>query len=672
SVDAARSRAQQAKSLLSKALALIGAPSFELIGEGNDVITGGNAIDLIFTGDGVNQVSTGGGPADMVIGGKDEDHVDGSQTYLNIQIGGAGNDRLIGSMFPGAFANVLIGDSFQFHGTEPTPNIAIDFQNLNFSKISVAAGLLSEGNGTDSLTAASGFNVFFGGDGNDDLTGGDLLNALFGDSLNLGVSFELQLQQIWDTDLSTDQLLSAITDALRLPGLSGSGDDVIHGGSGIDIAMGGSGNDTLTGNAGIDFLFGNSGKDVLRGNAGFNILVGGDSDDEINGGDDGNFIIGDTFDIASDVGARIGVNLEALKNGRFVSGVGIVAGGNGADTLVGGDGFDFIIGGDGNDSLSGGGGLNIAFGDAFSVGTAESIDLRNLLSNPIAILFSPSNFVERLSSTFQLVGTGNDVYSGGPSTDVVWGGAGNDRLSGNAGFDFLVGGAGDDVVDGGPGLTQEIGGVLLGGPGDDDIRGGDSNDHLQSEAGNDTFHGGAGNDRIFGGSDNDQLYGEAGDDHLYGEDGDDVLIGGTGNDVLYGGPDEDQLDGGPDKNYLFQDPVVLVLGDSNHDGEFNSSDLVQVFQAGKYEDATAGNAAWEDGDWNGDGDFNTSDLVHVFQAATYVFEALSEPTSSGPGQRLVSGLDPSWTAMVISNDPKRRSTKRPDELQSTVLFPFVP
>ncbi|MCA9211885.1 MAG: hypothetical protein KDB27_02375 [Planctomycetales bacterium] len=58
-----------------------------------------------------------------------------------------------------------------------------------------------------------------------------------------------------------------------------------------------------------------------------------------------------------------------------------------------------------------------------------------------------------------------------------------------------------------------------------------------------------------------------------------------------------------------------VPGDSTLDGIFNSSDLVQVFQRGKYESGET--ASWEDGDWDGDGLFGTSDLVVAFKAGSY-------------------------------------------------------
>jgi hypothetical protein len=59
------------------------------------------------------------------------------------------------------------------------------------------------------------------------------------------------------------------------------------------------------------------------------------------------------------------------------------------------------------------------------------------------------------------------------------------------------------------------------------------------------------------------------------------------------------------------------LGDSNLDGEFNTSDLVEVFTANTYEDDIVGNSTWGSGDWNGDAEFNTSDLVAAFVEGGY-------------------------------------------------------
>ena len=57
------------------------------------------------------------------------------------------------------------------------------------------------------------------------------------------------------------------------------------------------------------------------------------------------------------------------------------------------------------------------------------------------------------------------------------------------------------------------------------------------------------------------------------------------------------------------------FGDANLDLEFSSSDMVQVFAAGKYE--TEEYAGWADGDWNGDGLFDSSDMVAAFADGGY-------------------------------------------------------
>ncbi|MCA9172363.1 MAG: Hint domain-containing protein, partial [Planctomycetales bacterium] len=60
-----------------------------------------------------------------------------------------------------------------------------------------------------------------------------------------------------------------------------------------------------------------------------------------------------------------------------------------------------------------------------------------------------------------------------------------------------------------------------------------------------------------------------------------------------------------------------IPGDSNHDGHFNSADLVLVLQAGEYEDAIAGNSTFEEGDWDRDGDFTSRDLVYALANSRY-------------------------------------------------------
>ena len=62
---------------------------------------------------------------------------------------------------------------------------------------------------------------------------------------------------------------------------------------------------------------------------------------------------------------------------------------------------------------------------------------------------------------------------------------------------------------------------------------------------------------------------------------------------------------------------MLIPGDANRDGGFDSSDLIAVFQRAEYEDGIANNSVWEDGDWNGDSEFDSTDIVLAFQSGRY-------------------------------------------------------
>ena len=79
------------------------------------------------------------------------------------------------------------------------------------------------------------------------------------------------------------------------------------------------------------------------------------------------------------------------------------------------------------------------------------------------------------------------------------------------------------------------------------------------------------------------------------------------------------------------DVLGTWLGDADLDGQFNSSDLVTVFTAGKYESGDA--AVWAEGDWNGDSTFGSGDLVVAFTDGGYeagsraAIAAVPEPSS---------------------------------------------
>jgi hypothetical protein len=87
---------------------------------------------------------------------------------------------------------------------------------------------------------------------------------------------------------------------------------------------------------------------------------------------------------------------------------------------------------------------------------------------------------------------------------------------------------------------------------------------------------------------------------------------------------DDYFDLNGDRTVDFQDRVFWVewlkltyFGDANMDFRFDSTDLIQVFQAGEYEDDRIGNSVWSTGDWNGDFDFDSSDIILAFQQGGY-------------------------------------------------------
>jgi hypothetical protein len=112
-------------------------------------------------------------------------------------------------------------------------------------------------------------------------------------------------------------------------------------------------------------------------------------------------------------------------------------------------------------------------------------------------------------------------------------------------------------------------------------------------------------------------------------------------------PGNGDLDG--NQQIDFDDVVYLVttllgttFGDANLDGIFNSTDLVQVFRAGEYEDSLQQNSTWETGDWDCDGEFGTSDLILAFQFGGY--SLASTPT----GALSASGLSSLGSAAIGS------------------------
>jgi hypothetical protein len=139
--------------------------------------------------------------------------------------------------------------------------------------------------------------------------------------------------------------------------------------------------------------------------------------------------------------------------------------------------------------------------------------------------------------------------------------------------------------------------------------------------------------------------------------------------VQTGSPDvrfdvnRDRLTDLQDRQYWVNSLKRSTFGDANLDRRFDSRDLVQVFQAGEYDDSLAGNSSWATGDWSGDWEFNSADLVLAFQAGRYAQDvgertravAVPEPCGwTGLATAILLGRTGRWRKKALANTPKKR------------------
>ncbi len=109
-------------------------------------------------------------------------------------------------------------------------------------------------------------------------------------------------------------------------------------------------------------------------------------------------------------------------------------------------------------------------------------------------------------------------------------------------------------------------------------------------------------------------------------------------DLAFDLTSDGQVDGS-DRDELILNILRTQYGDSNLDKVFNSSDLVTVFRAGKYETGAA--ATWQEGDWGGDGFFLTGDLVLAFREGGYT---PARPTHQLADANVAAALEPTGMA----------------------------
>ena len=231
-------------------------------GEGNDVLTGGSAADLLF-GQGGNDTLLGKGGADQLFGGGGNDTITGGDAD-DQAFGQGGDDRMIWN--PG-------DDTDLNEGAGGTDTVEVN-----------------GGNGAEQFTTtANGTRVRF-----------DRINpAPF--SIDIGTSENLTLNANGgdDTFSATGNLAALI----KITVDGGTGNDTINGSNGIDILLGGDGNDFVDGNQGNDVAFLGAGDDTFGWDP-------GDGSDTIEGQDG--------VDTMLFNGANISERFEVSANGGRV------------------------------------------------------------------------------------------------------------------------------------------------------------------------------------------------------------------------------------------------------------------------------------------------------------------------------------------------------------------
>ena len=205
-------------------------------GDGDDLLVGNDANNVLDGGGGDDGISGGIGN-DTLIGGAGDDMLDG----------GPGTDTLTGGAGDDAYVVDSAGDTVIESADAGTDTVTSKMSWVlqpNVENLVLAGTKKMNGTGNDGdnqITGNSGKNALAGGPGNDSLAGGSGNDTLNGGEAN-------------DT-LSGDDGKDVLD--------GGPGNDALHGGDGVDTLSGGDGDDTLYSGAGADTVSGGVGHDVF-------------------------------------------------------------------------------------------------------------------------------------------------------------------------------------------------------------------------------------------------------------------------------------------------------------------------------------------------------------------------------------------------------------------------
>ncbi|MBN42891.1 MAG: hypothetical protein CL573_05315, partial [Alphaproteobacteria bacterium] len=476
-------------------------------------VTGGRGDDII-TGDGLNNVLIGNRGSDVLDGGAGNDRLDGGLGD-DVFIVSDGDDVIIAG---GGDNTLKIGADYSMQGVmldKDTGDLTLNFLKTTNDTVHVTTIKNSVSQPITTLTTVDA-------EGNES-------------RLNLNVTFN-EDTQTYSAASDNDTLIIGTTGDETIAG--GAGNDEIVSNAGDDVILGGAGDDRILGNAGNDTIDGGTGDDTLEGGQGSNVYKVSDGDDTIIASSQLDTIeIGSQFSLQSVLldPSSGSVTFSFAKQER-VDGESVTSSHSlTVDGLAGNPVKNVRIqSDDGPQDYD----LSVEYDG--ETGTYTSI------STGLAILTGTDGretLVAGAEDDLIFAGDGDDALIGGAGDDILQAGGGNDTLSGDAGDDRLQGGAGDDTLTGGTGDD-----ALIGGSGTDtaDFSGNRSNVEIDltagtsesSGAGSDTLDSienailGSGADMLRGSGAGNILDGGAGDDVLDGAGGDDTLRGGLGNDTF--------------------------------------------------------------------------------------------------------------------------------------------
>jgi len=446
----------------------------------------------------------------------------------------------------------VIGDSGRITAAEADGPQQFAGQPMTFGLIET---ITPDDGGNDQITTLSGNDIVFGGHVNDSIDAGDGNNIVMGDNGYIDyVAAERSYPEgpAGDTDPGDIDVISTINPTI-------GGADHITTGSGHDMILGGTAGDTIRSGADNDLIFGDHGR--IEGNVDADWLP---------------------LNMAVHPFTFTAIDTQNRHDG----GDDWIAGEDGDDIILGQQGSDTILGGTGDDDIFGGhnvqGGHDA--GDFIDAGADDDV----VAGDNASILRRGDKLSPRmraLSGSVIYDGAGNalvtGVSQGNPDIREIDPDERNITLYDHSfnpdadtwGDDYIAGGANDDVIFGQLGDDVIQGDALMALNNDDsvdivafealkqdrvskDYWPTDGLDYIEGNGGADLIFGNLGQDDIIGGS--SSLFGLNTPDMR--PDGSDTIYGGAGTDVDYNNlGDYDPLVDPPRGN-----DADVILGDNGN------------------------------------------------------------------------------------------------------------